>query len=346
MHYPVPGQEAERLATLEDLRILDTPPDPGFDHLVTIASAYFGVPIALVSLIDRDRQWFKARVGLDPCQTPREQAFCAHAICQPDEVMVVEDARADPRFADNPLVLGDPLIRFYAGAPIVAHNGMALGTLCIIDRQPRHLSLADRSVLREFAASAASLIELHLRNRLLARAAQVDPLTGLLNRRGLELELQAAFAGVAEGECCGLIFGDLDHFKLINDRHGHDVGDRVLRDVAQHLRGIVRASDCVARIGGDEFVILLSHPIEDEHLAAIAERVARPFVLPSLPQHPPITLSVGGALAPRDGIDAETLRHRADAALYAAKRAGRRRFAVASGLSAEALDPAPEISVP
>jgi GAF domain-containing protein len=130
-------QEAERLAALVGVAVLDTPPEPEFDALVQQAAARFGVPISLVSLVDADRQWFKAAVGLPASHaTPREQAFCDHAIREA-EVMVVTDATADPRFADNPLVTGAPNIRFYAGAPLVLAQGARLGTLCVIDTVPR-----------------------------------------------------------------------------------------------------------------------------------------------------------------------------------------------------------------
>lgn len=151
--------EERRLASLARHGVLDTPPEQAFDDLTQLAAQVLGMPIALVSLIDRDRQWFKSRVGIDVCSTPRDFAFCDHAIRQPD-VMVVEDASADPRFASNPLVTGDPFIRFYAGAPLVADDGLALGTLCVIDRQPRRLLPDQRETLALLARQVMAQLNL------------------------------------------------------------------------------------------------------------------------------------------------------------------------------------------
>jgi len=143
---PIPADESRRLSALRDLLILDTPPEARFDRIAQFACAEFDAPIVLVSLVDRDRQWFKARVGLDACETERAVSFCGHAILQPG-VLVVEDARRDARFADNPLVTGAPSIRFYAGAPLVLASGAAVGTLCLIDTVPRPFDAVDRSIL-------------------------------------------------------------------------------------------------------------------------------------------------------------------------------------------------------
>jgi len=144
---PLPPREEDRLQALRALLILDTPPEERFDRLTAFAAQEFDMPIVLISLIDAQRQWFKARHGLDLCETSRGVSFCAHAILQ-DEVMVVPDAALDERFADNPLVTGEPHIRFYAGAPLKMPDGHNLGTLCVIDRSPRSLDAIDLAVLR------------------------------------------------------------------------------------------------------------------------------------------------------------------------------------------------------
>jgi PAS domain S-box-containing protein len=163
MKAPVPENEADRLAALRGLGVLDTPPEPAFDELSALAAYVCQTPIALISLVDDERQWFKSRVGSAACETPREVAFCAHAILQPD-LLVVPDASADERFADNPLVTSSPGIRFYAGAPLVTAEGHALGTLCVIDHEPRELTAEQARALRSLSHQVVA--QLRLRSQL------------------------------------------------------------------------------------------------------------------------------------------------------------------------------------
>lgn len=150
MEAPHPNDEKERIDALTSLKILDTPPDEKFDRITKIAQIIFDVPIALVSLVDENRQWFKSCMGLSERETPRSMSFCAHAILN-DDVMIIEDATKDDRFANNPLVTGAPLIKFYAGKPLRDPNNHMLGTLCIIDTVPRKLSKADTRILSDLA---------------------------------------------------------------------------------------------------------------------------------------------------------------------------------------------------
>ncbi|SDR86573.1 sensor histidine kinase [Pseudomonas trivialis] len=159
---PPPANEHERIRSLEHLDILDSVPEQGFDDIVLLATGLCDVPIALVSLVDNERQWFKACIGLDVRETHRDLAFCAHAILAPDEVLVVEDALCDPRFEHSALVLGPPYIRFYAGAPIRDDRGFALGTVCVIDTRPRTLTVAQHNALLALARQTASLLQLRL----------------------------------------------------------------------------------------------------------------------------------------------------------------------------------------
>ena len=201
---PYPDEEA-RLAALRDYGVLDSVAEPVFDDIAFLASYICGTPIAMVSLVDESRQWFKARVGIDVQETSRDVAFCAHAILEPDEILVVRDALEDPRFATNPLVRESPKIRFYAGAPLNSPDGMPLGTLCAMDHVPRVLSAEQGRALG--ALSREAVVHLELRR---AVAALVGPAGGSLTPElGLESEVRdelreasqaAAGAGALIGE--------------------------------------------------------------------------------------------------------------------------------------------------
>ena len=166
--------EVGRLEALRELGLLDSPASEAFDRITRLASRLLEVPVALVSLIDQDRQWFKSRVGLAVAETPREHAFCAHTIASA-EVMVVPDATQDARFSANPLVLGDPNIRFYAGAPLITREGFGIGSLCVIDTEPRLLRDEDRQILTDLAALVMAQIELR------HAVGRRDPVSGLPN---------------------------------------------------------------------------------------------------------------------------------------------------------------------
>lgn len=153
----VPHNEAKRMALVNQLQILDTRPDQVLDDITAAAHAYFDVPICLVTIVDKKRQWFKSNVGLNACETTRDVSFCGHAINH-DETLYVPDAEDDYRFRSNPLVLGEPHIRFYAGAPLILQPDLRVGTLCIIDRVPRELSDEQLAVLRDFADQVQSFM--------------------------------------------------------------------------------------------------------------------------------------------------------------------------------------------
>jgi GAF domain-containing protein len=177
--YPVPANEVDRLRALRSYKILDTKPEKLFDELTQLAALICGVPISLISLLDTDRQWFKSRFGLDVKETPRAQAFCTHAIMQP-EMFVVPDAAKDERFAQNPLVTGDLHIRFYAGAPLATRDGHLLGTLCVIDHQPHTLTDAQTKALEILSRLVVANFELRrdlqeLKDALAVREAAEGP---------------------------------------------------------------------------------------------------------------------------------------------------------------------------
>ena len=177
--YPTPSNETDRLRALRSYKILDTKPEERFDELTQLAAIICGVPISLITLIDADRQWFKSKVGLEMNETPRAQAFCTHAIMQP-QMFEVPDAAADARFANNPLVTGNPNIRFYAGAPLATSDGHLLGTMCVIDRKPRTLTAEQKTALEILGRQVVANMELRtnlreLKEALAAREAAEGP---------------------------------------------------------------------------------------------------------------------------------------------------------------------------
>lgn len=251
----IPVDEQDRLSQLRSLAILDTPPEERFDRVTRMARRLFGVPIALVSLVDENRQWFKSCFGLDVSETERRISFCGHAILQKG-ALVVEDAMQDNRFHDNPLVTGEPHIRFYAGQPLRTLSGQGLGTLCIIDREARKFTEDDLLML----ADLAGMVE---REIMAVQLAISDELTRISNRRGF-LTLSKYSLDLCKRQMfpASLIFFDLNKFKEINDIYGHAEGDRALKVFADQMRASFRTSDLFARLGGDEFVALLTNANE------------------------------------------------------------------------------------
>jgi len=164
-----PSIEAARIAALNRYAILDTEPEQSFDDLVTLAAHICKTPMAMLSLVDEHRQWFKSKVGVQVRETPREISICTHAI-QQDELFIVPDTRKDPRFRDNPLVVGEPRVRFYAGAPLINEDGFALGTLCVVDREPRELDEDQKNALLSLRRLAVAQMDLRQNLRLLKDA--------------------------------------------------------------------------------------------------------------------------------------------------------------------------------
>lgn len=246
-----PANERQRLKTLRDLKLLDTPPEERFDRVTRLAKQVFGTEIALVSLVDADRQWFKSRQGLGAEETPRDISFCGHAILD-DKIMVVNDASDDQRFCDNPLVCGDPNIRFYAGYPISAPDGNRIGTLCIIDHEPRKISNEQLQLLRELGR----MVEEEL---IAANDCTVDPVTGLSNRNGfLAIADHLLAMCTRTKQPATLLMFELQNFQDINTSVGRPEADAAAVEVAHQLISCFRNSDIVARLSDDIFCVLLA----------------------------------------------------------------------------------------
>ncbi|MBD8473656.1 sensor domain-containing diguanylate cyclase [Pseudomonas sp. CFBP 8770] len=314
-----PVHEEERVHALHALNILDTRPEERFDRLTRLARRLFDVPIALVSLVDSDRQWFKSCQGMAATETSRDVSFCAHAILS-DQILMVPDAGSDERFHDNPLVTGEPKIRFYAGCPLKVGNGSNVGTLCLLDTRPRVLDAEERGLLLDLASMAE-------REIAALQLASIDDLTQLSNRRGFEALAEHALSMCRRmGTPASLLFFDLDRFKAINDTFGHAEGDRALVTFAQVLRRVLREMDVIGRMGGDEFVALLlgsnaaaGDAVIDRLSQALAEANAE------LQGRYTITYSVGRIeYDPGRHDTVKRLLADADGAMYARKQAARR----------------------
>lgn len=338
----IPACEPQRLAALQQLNLLDTPIEERFERITRLLCRFLNVPIAAVSLLDSGRQWFKSIQGLDAIETSRQAAFCAHAILG-EEALIVPDARADVRFHDNPLVVGDPRIAFYAGQPLHAPDGSRVGTLCALDRHPRDLNPDDVQTLRDLAAiaetefriAALSEVQRHLTVELTAerRRARIDGLTRLWNRTSINEILSRELSRSARSAApLAVVMADVDHFKRINDTYGHSIGDEVLRVVSRRFLQAIRPNDAIGRFGGEEFLFVLPD-CSNVTAAAVAQRLRTRLAEADVPTAAgPIRVTASFGVASWDAAhrgDAEGLIRAADAALYQAKRMGRNRVAEA-----------------
>jgi diguanylate cyclase (GGDEF)-like protein len=266
---PIPANEAERLASLHKMQILSTPAEAAFDKVTHVAQFVFKVPIALVSIIDEHKQWFKSAVGLDVRETPREESFCGHVVFH-GEMMVIEDTAEDTRFFDHPAVCSGPNIRFYAGRPLKNHEGFVIGTLCIVDTKPRRLSDEELNILDYLGSwveslfsgrGLSSVVHSLLRELDMAkRESMIDPLLNIWNRRAImDIVKREEELAARQGTPLSVLMIDADDFKRVNDVYGHEAGDKVLVTIADTIRFALRSYDSIGRYGGEEFLVMLPH---------------------------------------------------------------------------------------
>ncbi|GEP00166.1 GGDEF domain-containing protein [Methylobacterium haplocladii] len=319
---PAEGQkrEPERLAALDRYDILDTPCEEAFDRITRLTRRIFDVPMSTITLIDGHRQWFKSRTGVAACETPRGPALCDVAIRE-TRALIVPDTNEDPRFLANPFVVGAPHIRFYAGAPLITPEGHGIGTLCAMDTKPRSFLDDQVETLTDLARIVMSELELRM-------LAMTDGLTGTLSRRAFREEFARAFAlAQRHRHDLSCIMVDLDHFKSVNDRHGHAVGDLVLAAATAACREELRKSDAFGRMGGEEFAVLLPYTSLASALR-VAEKLRAAIAHVRIPTPGgalQVTASFGVAALDGATADMDGLLENADAALYAAKHEGRNR---------------------
>ena len=309
------SDETLRLQTLNALKVLDTPRDERFDRITKLAQRLLDVPIALISLVDDKRIWFKSRQGLEATDMPRAGALCDHAL-HGETVFVVEDATKDARFRDNPVVTGAAGVRFYAGCPVSAEDGSRLGTLCVLDTVPRQVAPADIELMSDLA----QMIEDELSTLTMATT---DELTKLANRRGFRMIAEPMIALCQRAwRPVTIVMFDLDDLKRINDKFGHEAGDSAITDFAKLLLKVFRDSDVVARVGGDEFCVLLTDP-EDADPTMPLERLEKRVDSHNANSEGPFALAYSAGMVSFDKkrhASIEDLLRDADQHMYSQKR--------------------------
>jgi diguanylate cyclase (GGDEF)-like protein len=319
--------DGARVAALRRLGILDQPPAPDLDALTRLAAFVTGAPVGIINLLDADRQWQASVHGAERGVFRREDSMCQHTVATGQTVNVA-DATLDARFADNPFVTGQlDTIRQYCGVPLKDVEGYAVGSLCVIGPEPRSLTAEQVAALEDLAGQVECLFQLRRQHAQLVDVleqvnhyATHDALTGLPNRRLLVDRLDQAMARAARtGQEPTVFYCDLDKFKSINDTHGHEAGDAVLKHVADRMLASVRPADTVTRLGGDEFVLLCEDlPAPQRHLVAerIRAAVGEPLQLGEVVLQVGVSIGAVQATAAQDPAD---LIGAADRAMYADK---------------------------
>lgn len=330
----LPPDEEDRLKALYRYQLLDTESEQEYDDIAMLAAQICGTPMANISLIDKNRQWLKAKVGIEDSEVSRDIAFCSYTIHNNDGgSLVVNDTLEDERFAQNPLVTGNPNIRFYAGAPLITPDNFALGALCVIDSEPRQLTEDQLKALEALARQVTLKFELRRTTSLLQAAnselqnlSLTDDLTGLYNRRGFlfhaEQQLKLFRSRKADGEGLWLMMLDLDGLKKINDTYGHEEGSFAIKKAGEILRGNLRDADIVARFGGDEFVAMMIN-VADSSSDKIHERIEESFAAYNKTNEKPYKVAASCGMTEirfDDDSSIEEIIREADALMYIQKR--------------------------
>ena len=332
-----------KIANIHSLDLFYTPLEERFERITRVARRALHAPVAAISLLNEDKQWFKSAAGWGISELPRDQAICQLTV-EANQIVMIGDTLADPRVAKLQIVASAPRFRAYAGHPLIDEQGACVGTFCVFDLKPREFAPVDRQTLTDLAALAqrelfseqltSANASLTSKLGMARREALMDPLTHLWNRRGAEVLLKGSFARADQrGMPLALALLDLDNFKRINDTRGHQAGDEVLRRVASRLLSTVRGDDAICRLGGDEFLVLMTDT--DAAIASrVTERIRRAVTDSPVPTRDgavSVSISVGCTIRqPRDTASVDALLERADAALMEAKTAGRNRVSLKS----------------
>lgn len=329
---PRPDNEAARLRAVQDLCILDSGPEPEFEAIARVAARLFGTPMAMVAIMDDKRLWLKAQIGLNVTELARQDAMCALTLAQPvahHQPLVIEDLWQDPRSLHNPFVTGPGQWRFYAGAPLFDALGHGLGTVAVMDTEPRAFNMAQRHALSDLALLAGKALEGRAHGLKLAQTDHRDPLTGLSSRSQFDLALDIELRhAMRTGEAFTVLCIAVDGLQTVVDGFGADAKEQVLRHLSNQLAPQVRIGDVLARLHDDEFAVVMRHGDQSSAEMLVSRMVAAAKA--------PITLQSGdtvgvglsvGIAAYNDGVEnAAALLSQAHQALHHAKQKNEERW--------------------